>query len=456
MSANSASSRRPVEPDSKTAHDLMPLLPQTAQVRDGHLCIGGIDMVSLAHEAGTALYVMDEATIRSQLHDYITWTTYHWTDVDVVYAGKAFMSLEMCRIVAEEGCCLDVSSGGELAYAVRAGFPMERIYVHGNNKTPQELSECLDAGVGRVVVDSFEEMERLSALAAERGVEQRVLMRVTPGIHADTHSFIQTGAEDSKFGFGLNEGLAMRAIERAIALPGLDFEGLHMHIGSQIFALRSFSAAIERMVAFMREILEHTGVAVRMLDTGGGLGIKYGLPDEPSTIKDYGKVIVDGIKEECEKHGLAVPRMAVEPGRSVVANAGVTLYTVGTIKEIPNVRTYVAVDGGMSDNIRTSLYDAHYEALIANKADRPREMVATVAGKHCESGDIVVNDAPLQNVEVGDILCVCATGAYCQSMSSNYNKQVRPGVVFVRDGTWRWVVRRETYDDLMRCEVAPD
>ncbi len=454
MAAQPSTPRQPVEPDSKTAHDLMSVLPTTARVCDGHLCIGGVDMVKLAREAGTALYVMDEATIRSQLRDYVKWTQYHWKDVDVVYAGKAFMSVAMCKIVAEEGCCLDVSSGGELAFALRAGFPMERIYVHGNNKTPVELAECLDARVGRIVVDSFEEMDRLSAMAAERGVEQRILIRVTPGIHADTHTYIQTGAEDSKFGFGMNEGLAMQAIERAIALPGLDFEGLHMHIGSQIFALMSFSAAIDRMVDFMREIKERTGVAVRMLDTGGGLGIKYGLPDEPSTIQDYGKVIVDGIKEECEKHGLAVPRMAVEPGRSIVANAGVTLYTVGAIKEIPNIRTYVAVDGGMSDNIRTSLYDAHYEALIVNKADQPREMVATVAGKHCESGDIVVNDAPLQHVEVGDILCVCATGAYCQSMSSNYNKQVRPGVVIVGDGEWRWVVRRETYEDLLKCEVG--
>jgi diaminopimelate decarboxylase len=263
-----------------------------------------------------------------------------------------------------------------------------------------------------------------------------------------------TGAEDSKFGFGRNQGLALAAVRRALELPGIDFDGLHMHIGSQIFALHSFSAAIEVIVEFMREIKAETGVEVRMLDTGGGLGIAYGLPDEPSTIKDYGKVVVDGIKEECERYGLAVPAMAVEPGRSVVANAGVTLYTVGSIKEIPGIRTYVAVDGGMSDNIRTSLYDAHYEALIANKADQPREVVVTVAGKHCESGDIVVNDASLQCAEVGDVLCVCATGAYCQSMSSNYNKQVRPGVVFARDGQWRWVVRRETYDDLMKCEVG--
>jgi diaminopimelate decarboxylase len=432
----------------------MSVLPMTAEVKRGRLWIGGVDTVELAREAGTAVYVMDEATIRHQLSEYVKWTTFHWKDVDVVYAGKAFMSLAMIKIVAEEGCCLDVSSGGELAFARRAGFPMERIYVHGNNKTPLELSECLDARVGLVVVDSFEEIERLSAMAAERGVKQKVLIRVTPGVEADTHDFIMTGAEDSKFGFGRNQGLAMEAVKRVLASPGLEFEGLHMHIGSQIFALRSFAKAIEVIVEFMREIRDVTGATVRLLDTGGGLGIAYGLPDEPSTIKDYGKVVVDGIKEECEKHGLPVPRMAVEPGRSIVANAGVTLYAVGSIKEIPGIRTYVAVDGGMSDNIRTSLYDAHYEALICNRADQPREMVATVAGKHCESGDIVVNDAPLQRPQVGDVLCVCATGAYCQSMSSNYNKQVRPGVVFVRDGEWRWVVRRETYDDLMKCEVG--
>lgn len=454
MAAHPPRPRPPAQPDQRTAHDLAPVLPVTAEVRSGHLWIGGVDMVALAREAGTALYVMDEATIRKQLKDYVTWTRYHWKDVDVVYAGKAFLSLAMVRIVEEEGCCLLCASGGELAYALRAGFPMERVQVHGNNKTPAELAECLDAGVGRIVVDNFVELERLSVLAVERGVTQRVLVRVTPGIAADTHDFIMTGAEDSKFGFGLNQGLAMEAVKRTIALPGLDFEGLHMHIGSQIFALKSFAKAIEVMVAFMGEVRDQTGVAVRMLDVGGGLGVAYGVPDEPSTIKDFGKVVVDGIKEECEKHGLPVPRMAVEPGRSIVANAGVTLYTVGAVKEIPGIRTYVAVDGGMSDNIRTSLYGAHYEALIANKADQPREMIATIAGKHCESGDIVVRDAPLQCPEVGDVVCVCATGAYCQSLSSNYNKQVRPGVVFVRDGQWRWSVRRETYDDLLRTDVG--
>lgn len=443
----------PIDPDFKTTEDLGAVLPCTAEVKDDHLFIGGVDMVELARKEGTALYVMDEYHIRKQLRDYLEWTRYHWKNVDVIFAGKAFMTVAMCKIVEEEGCCLDVSSGGELAFAKAAGFPMERVFAHGNNKTVQELTEALDAGVGRIVVDSFEEMERISRLAQERHMEQSVLIRVTPGVVADTHCYIQTGAEDSKFGFGLRDGLAMQAIKRAVELPGIDFAGLHMHIGSQIFALQSFAKAIEVIVHFMDEIRESTGVTVRELDTGGGLGIAYGVPDQPSSIKEYGKVVVDDIKAHCEDHGLPVPRIMVEPGRSIVANAGVTLYTVGTIKAIPNIRTYVAVDGGMTDNIRTALYGAHYEPVIANKASQPRSTVVTIAGKHCESGDIVVNNTPLQPAEIGDIICVFATGAYCQTMSSNYNKQVRPGVIMVKDGTARWVVRRETYEDLLKCEV---
>ena len=442
-----------VEPDFKTATDLGAVLPYTAEVKDGHLHIGGVDMVELARREGTALYVMDEAHIRKQLRDYLEWTRYHWKNVDVIFAGKAFMTVAMCRIVDEEGCCLDVSSGGELAFARAAGFPLERVFAHGNNKTVQELTECVELGVGRIVVDSFEEMERISAIASARGKKQSILVRVTPGIVADTHVYIQTGAEDSKFGFGLRDGLAMQAVKRALELPGIDLAGLHMHIGSQIFALQSFAKAIEVIVGFMGDIKHETGYEVRELDTGGGLGIAYGVPDQPATIKDYGKVVVDDIKERCEEHGLPVPRILIEPGRSVVANAGVTLYTVGTIKAIPGIRTYVAVDGGMTDNIRTALYDAHYEPVVANKADQPRSTVVTIAGKHCESGDVVVNDTPLQEVEVGDIVCVFATGAYCQSMSSNYNKQVRPAVWMVRDGEARCVVRRETYEDLLKCEV---
>jgi len=442
------------QPDFKTAADLQGILPPSAEIIDGNLHIAGVNMVDLARKVGTALYVMDELHIRTQLRDYRKWMSYHWQDVDVIYAGKAFLSKSMAKLVAEEGCSLDVSSGGELAIALAADFPASRIYSHGNNKTEAELIECIEAGVGHIVVDSFEELQRISTLAVARNTEQAVLLRVTPGVKADTHDYITTGAEDSKFGFGLNEGLALQAVKRAVDTPGVKYNGLHMHIGSQIYALHSFAAAIEVMVDFMREIKDELGAETAILNTGGGLGVAYGVPDDPATIEDYAKIVVDGIKEACEARGVTTPRIAVEPGRSIVANAGVTLYTVGNIKEIPNIRTYISVDGGMTDNIRTSLYQAHYEAFIANKADQPRSKTATIAGKHCESGDIVVSDGPLQPTGVGDILCVPATGAYCQSLSSNYNKQVRPGVIWVADGDWRWVVLRETYDDLLRCDVG--
>lgn len=446
------------EPVPEEAHDpnadLSSVLPLTARIVEGRLEVGGVDMVKLARTAGTALYVMDEEHIRHQLREFRKWTTYHWKDVETVYAAKAFMCKAMCQVVHEEGCMVLCASGGELAIALAAGVPASRVQVHGNNKTPEEIVEAVEAGVDRIVVDSLLELERISAAAAERGVTQAVLLRVTPGIKPDTHGYIQTGQEDSKFGFGLNHGLAMEGARHACELPGIDFAGLHMHIGSQIFALQSYTKAIEVMVDFMRQVREETGHTVRDLDVGGGIGIKYGLADEPSTIEEFGKVVVDGIKEECERNDLPVPRILIEPGRAVVANAGVTLYTVGVVKELPGIRTYVAIDGGMTDNIRPALYGARYECLVANKADQPRTEIVTVAGKHCETGDLIARDVWIQPVETGDVLAVCATGAYCQSMSSNYNKQVRPGVVFVREGQARTVVRRETYDDLMRCDLA--
>ena len=443
----------PAEPVDPNA-DLSSVLPLTAEIRDGHLWVGGVDVVELAREQGTALYVMDEEQIRHQLREFRRWTSYHWKNVETVYAAKAFMCKTMCRVVRDEGCMVLCASGGELAIALAAGVPADRIQVHGNNKTIAEIEEAIAAGVDRVVVDSLLELERISAIATVRGVEQPVLLRVTPGVKPDTHGYIQTGQEDSKFGFGLNHGLALEGVRRACALPGVDFAGLHMHIGSQIFALQSYSKAIEVMVEFIETVRAETGNAVRDLDVGGGIGIKYGLADEPSTIEQFGKVVVDGIKGECERHGLPVPRILVEPGRAVVANAGITLYTVGVVKELPGIRTYVAVDGGMTDNIRPALYGARYECLIANKADQPRTQIVTVAGKHCETGDLIARDTPIQPVETGDILAVCATGAYCYSMASNYNKQVRPGVVFAREGAWRWAVRRETYDDLLRCDAG--
>ncbi len=441
----------PAEPADPEA-DLSSVLPMTAEIRDGHLWVGGVDMVELAHAQGTALYVMDEENIRHQLREFRRWTSYHWEDVETVYAAKAFMCRAMCRIVHEEGCMVLCASGGELAVALAAGVPADRIQVHGNNKTEAELVEAIEAGVDRIVADSLRELDDISRIATARGVTQAVLLRITPGIRPDTHGYIQTGQEDSKFGFGLNHGLAMEGARRACELPGIDFAGLHMHIGSQIFAMPSYAKAIEAQVEFMEAVRAETGHTVRDLDVGGGIGIKYGLADEPSTIEQFGKVVVDGIKEECERHGLPVPRILIEPGRAVVANAGITLYTVGTIKEVPGIRTYVAVDGGMTDNIRPALYGARYECLVANKAGRPRTEVVTIAGKHCETGDLIATDAPVQPVESGDILAVCATGAYCHSMASNYNEQVRPAVVFVRDGEARVVVRRESYDDLLRCD----
>jgi diaminopimelate decarboxylase len=443
----------PVSPDNRTTLELNAVLPLTAEVHDGHLHIGGVDMVELARTQGTALYVMDERHIRMQLSTYRVEMNAHGVAADVAYASKAFTSVAMCRLVAEEGCCLDVSSGGELAIAQAADFPMEHVVVHGNDKTPCELTEAITARVGLIVADSIEELDRIDAIATGQGVRQRVLLRVTPGVHADTHSFIQTGQEDSKFGFSAHSGAALDATVHALSLPGVDLSGFHMHIGSQIFSLDSFVHAVEIMVDFMARVREKTGFIVRDFDCGGGLGIAYRPTDEPSTIACYADVLIDAIKRQCAAHGLPIPHVYAEPGRSIVADAGVTLYTVGSIKHLPGIRTYVAVDGGMTDNIRPALYGAVYEATVANRASEPRTTIVALAGKHCESGDILIHDASLQPVEDGDIICIFSTGAYCQTMSSNYNKQVRPGVVFVSDGKVRQVVRRETYDDLLRYEV---
>jgi len=440
-------------PDMRTTHDLGAVLPRTAEVRGDRLFIGGVDVVELAQTRGTALYVMDEAHIRGQLRSLISALRSRYERSEVAYAGKAFTSKAMVALVGEEGGCLDVSSGGELAIARAAGFPMEHVVVHGNNKTPLELVEAIDAGVGRIVVDCFEELERISALATERASTQAILLRIAPGIVADTHEYLQTGGEDSKFGFGIASGAALDAIRRALDAPGVVLKGLHCHIGSQIFALDSFAKAIEVMADFIASVRTETGFIAEDLDLGGGLGIAYQAADKPSDVEQFAEVITSAVKREFGARDLPLPLVTVEPGRSIVANAGVTLYTVGAVKEIPGIRTYIAVDGGMTDNIRTALYDARYESILANKADQPRSTLVTIAGKHCESGDVILIDTPLQPAEPGDTLCVFTTGAYNQSMASNYNRQVRPGVVFVKDGIVREVLRRETYDDLMRCEV---
>ena len=412
------------QPDNRTTMDLGAVLPRTAEVRDNHLYVGGVDMVELAHEQGTALYVMDEADVRSRMEEYREAFRTRYPNSDVLYASKAFLNKEMARIANDEGMCLDVSGGGELACAQAAGFPMERVFVHGNNKTPQELREAIEAGVGRIVVDSRIELGRVSQIAGELGVVQPIYMRITPGVEADTHEYIRTGCEDSKFGFTMLDDFAFRCVKDALA-----------------------------MVEFMARIEKEYGITIEELDMGGGLGIAYTAEDKPSSIEDFAACTADAVKEYCAEYSVPLPRLLVEPGRSMVANAGITLYTVGILKTLPNIRKYVAVDGGMSDSIRTALYHAEYEPTIANKAGEPRTEIVTLCGKHCESGDAVVIDMPLQHPDLGDIVAVFGTGAYCYSMSSNYNGQPRPAIVFVKDGEARVTTRRETYADLMARDI---
>ena len=441
------------KPDMRTTMDLGEVLPRTAEVRDNHLFIGGVDMVKLAHEEGTALYVFDEADLRFRMESYRESFHSRYANSDIAYASKAFLNKEVVRIANEEGMCLDVSGGGELACAQMAGFPMERVVVHGNNKTPAELTEAISAGVGRIVVDSRIELARVSEIAGKLGVEQEILMRITPGVEADTHEYIRTGCEDSKFGFTMLNDFAFTCVKDAIEAPNVKLVGFHCHIGSQIFALHSFREAAEVMVAFIARVQKEYGIAITELDLGGGLGVAYTAEDKPSSIDEFAECTTMAMKDFCEKYGVDEPHILVEPGRSLVANAGVTLYTVGILKTLPGIRKFVAIDGGMSDNIRTALYHADYEPVIANKAAEPRTEIVTLCGKHCESGDAVVIDMPIQHPEVGDIACVFATGAYCSTMSSNYNGQPKPAVVFVKDGDARVVTRRETYADLYARDI---
>ncbi len=439
--------------DGRTTMELGPVLPKTAEVRDGHLFIGGVDMVQLAHEQGTALYVFDEADLRDRMQQYREAFRENYPNSDVLYASKAFINKEVLRIANEEGMCLDVSGGGELACARAVGFPMERVFMHGNFKTEKELREAIAAGVGRIVLDTRLELERVSRIAGELGVTQKVLMRITPGVEADTHEYIKTGCEDSKFGFTMLDDFAFKCVGDVLGTPNVDLTGFHCHIGSQIFALHSFTEAVQVMARFIARVRDEYGLYVEELDMGGGLGIAYLADDKPSVIREFAELMATTVMESTLEYGLPMPRLLVEPGRSLVANAGVTLYTVGVLKTLPNIRKYVAIDGGMSDNIRTALYHADYEATIANKADQPRTEIVTLCGKHCESGDAVVLDGSLQPAELGDIACVFATGAYCYTMSSTYNGQPRPAIVFVRDGAARVVTRRETYDDLMARDL---
>jgi diaminopimelate decarboxylase len=417
----------------------MPYPVGTITNEAGHLEIGGCDVTELAKEFGTPAYLFATAEMRNRARTYQKAFAAHTDRFEVLFASKALPVTAAYRLFAEEGLSVDVASGGELTMALTAGFDPARIYMHGNNKTDVELGLASRSGVGHLILDSFDEIDRCERVLLKN---QDVLIRVTPGIKPSTHSFIQTGQLDSKFGFGLEDGTAAKAIERVLASKRLNLVGLHFHIGSQIFEIEPFRLAVEALG-------ELKGDWCRILDLGGGLGISYDEEDAPPPIEEYVNLKVQAVRDV---FGDSV-KILIEPGRSLVGTAGVTIYTIGTVKQIPGVRTYVAVDGGMSDNLRPMLYDAKYTATIANRAADPADTTVTVAGSHCESGDILIRDVELASPRVGDILLTPATGAYGHSMANNYNGMPRPPVIFCEDGDAQVVVRRETWDDLMKRDM---
>jgi diaminopimelate decarboxylase len=400
----------------------------------GNLEIGGCDVTDLAERFGTPAYLYAEDDMRARARAYVEAFQSRTDDFEVIYASKALPITAAYRVLAEEGLSMDVASGGELHLALRAGVEPRRIFMHGNNKTEAELQYAFDSGIGYLVLDSFSEIQRAERLS---GRSQDVLIRVTPGIKPSTHSFVQTGQVDSKFGFGLEDGLAAEAVRQVQASKRLNLVGIHAHIGSQIFELEPYTRTIELLADFI-------DFDCRLLNVGGGLGIAYTAKDEPASIDDYVDVKVRAVQQAFDP----VPRIMIEPGRSLVGNAGITVYRIGTVKDIPGVRTYVSVDGGMSDNLRPMLYGSRYDAAIADRPEAAGTTVATIAGMHCESGDILIRDVSLPDPQVGDLLITPATGAYGYAMANNYNGVPRPPVIFCRDGEARVVVRRETYEDL--------
>ena len=436
--------------------DVNALLPQlwpttVRRGEDGVLTVGEVPVTALAAEYGTPAYVLDEADLRARCRAFVD----GFPGVDVYYAGKAFLCKAVVRVIASEGLGLDVCTGGELAVALAAGMDPARIGLHGNNKSVAELARAVDAGVGRIILDSSAEIDRLTDLARHRGVRPQVMIRVTVGVEAHTHEYIATGHEDQKFGFSLADGSARAAVDRVITDDALDLIGLHSHIGSQIFDTSGFEVSARRVLGLHAEIAKEHGVELPELDLGGGFGIAYTSQDDPEPPARLGAGITRIVQQECAALGLAVPRLSVEPGRAIVGPAVFTLYEVGTVKPVDGLRTYVSVDGGMSDNIRPALYDAEYSATVASRTSDAGPMLVRVVGKHCESGDVVVPDEFLPaDVRPGDLLAVPGTGAYCRSMASNYNHVPRPPVVAVADGRSRLVVRGETEADLLALDVG--
>lgn len=418
---------------------------------EGHLVIDGCDVVDLMSEYGSPLYICSEKDLRSRCGEFISAFRQDDINTKVIYAGKSWLNKAILKIIHQEGLGLDTVSSGEIEIALAAGFPMEEVYFHGNNKSDSELLLALESGVARIVVDSKDELNRLKLLAAREKLCPNVLLRIKPGIDPHTHAKISTGNIDSKFGFSINE--ASSIIPSILSDKNLKLRGFHYHIGSQIFDIQPFLDAATTTITFMADIKSRYGFITEELDIGGGYAVKYLSSDNPPDITEYAESITNHIIQKCAEHKLDLPKLAIEPGRALMARSTVALYTVGVIKEIPDIRTYICVDGGMADNIRPTLYEAKYEPYLANKMHDQAEYLYTVAGRYCESGDILASDVKLPLITTGDILVIPVCGAYCLPLASNYNASVRPAVVMINDGNHRLIRRRETIKDLLRCDM---
>ncbi|MAW64523.1 MAG: diaminopimelate decarboxylase [Acidobacteria bacterium] len=430
------------------------VFPDTAEVdSQGQLVLGGCKAADLADEYGTPVYVLDETTLRARCRSFIDEFRKLYSATNVSYACKAYINPALVKMFHEEGMGFDVVSGGELATAISAQIPMDEVYFHGNNKTPQELSEALGNSIGWVVVDSFHEIQLLDQLAGEASKSQDILIRVSPGVDPHTHVYTTTGTLDSKFGFSIQTGHAAEAVRMGLAAKNLNLRGLHFHLGSPVFELEPYRVATDLVLRFAAEFREE-GLEMQRFSPGGGFAIGYTNGDEPPPVSAYAEAIVSTMTDTCKDLGMEPPSLVIEPGRAIIGPAGVALYRIGAIKDVPGVRKFVSVDGGMGDNIRPALYQAEYEVVAATKANlEPTEKV-TIAGKYCESGDLLASDIMLPSLESGDLLAIPAAGAYCPSMASNYNMNPRPPMILVKDGNSRLIRRRESYQDMMYCDVV--
>lgn len=423
--------------------------------KNNHLEIGGVDTVELATQFGTPLYVMDEYDIRNRMREFVNTFKRHQVPFQVAYASKALCTMAICHLAREEGLSLDVVSGGELYTAIKSGFPMERIHFHGNNKSYEEILMAVQANIGAFVIDNQYEIQLIEQVAKMEKKKVKALIRVTPGIEAHTHEYIQTGQDDSKFGFNIGEK-ALEAAKKVHHSNQIELLGFHFHIGSQIFDMTGFEKAIERMAEFYSVVQYELKTTLPILNTGGGFGIRYVNNDQPLTISNYVIALIESIKTQFHQRSLEIPEIWIEPGRSIVGEAGTTLYTIGSNKEVPDIRKYVAIDGGMMDNPRPALYQAKYDAVIANRMIDDKKELVSVAGKACESGDMLIWDIELNQPQPGDVLAVFSTGAYNYSMASNYNRITRPAMVLVADGRADLIVKRESYEDLVRNDLVPE